>query len=61
MMKKITLLLIALMCFTFGQSQSLPFDFEASQPFIGDSGAAVSDIDDGSVWHCGNEYRFCVF
>ncbi len=48
MMKKITLLFIALMCFTFGQSQSLPIDFESSQPFIGDSGAMVSDVDDGS-------------
>ena len=46
-MKKITFLLMLLTA-SLGFSQALPFDFEASQPFIGDSGAAVAGIDDGS-------------
>ncbi|MGB5419323.1 T9SS type A sorting domain-containing protein [Algibacter sp.] len=46
MMKKITLLLI-LLTVSFGFSQSLPIDFESTQPFVGDSGAAVNLVDDG--------------
>lgn len=41
MMKKITLLLIALMCFTFGQSQSLPFDFEGTTYTFGTTDGAT--------------------
>jgi len=46
MMKKITLL-IMLLTVSLGFAQSLPFDFESSQPFVGGDGATVSAIDDG--------------
>ena len=45
-MKKITLL-ITLLTFSLGFAQSLPIDFESSQPFTADSGASVAAIADG--------------